>query len=168
MNEEKVLFNATVCYPVRDGKVLLAFKTCKIGANCWNGYGGGIEQGETVAEAALRELREESGLVAREEHLEKIAVVDFHNTKSDGSTFIVKVHFFTVSQWTGEPKETREMITPTWFEIEDLPIDTMMLADAQFVPVALKGKKVIAEAHYGPYQKELIGDVLIQEVENLL
>ena len=116
----------------------------------------------------MRELREESGLVAREEHLEKIAVVDFHNTKSDGSTFIVKVHFFTVSQWTGEPKETREMITPTWFEIEDLPIDTMMLADAQFVPVALKGKKVIAEAHYGPYQKELIGDVLIQEVENLL
>ena len=65
MNEEKVLFNATVCYPVRDGKVLLAFKTCKIGANCWNGYGGGIEQGETLAGAALWEAGAESGTVRR-------------------------------------------------------------------------------------------------------
>lgn len=167
MNEEKVLFNATVCYPVRDGKVLLALKTGKIGAGCWNGYGGGIEDGETVVEAALRELWEESGLVASEEHLEKIAVVDFHNTKTDGSIFIVKVHFFTVSQWGGEPKESREMVTPTWFEMKELPVSKMMPADVKFLPVALSGKKVVALAHYGPYQKELIGEVTIREVETL-
>ena len=166
MNEEKILFNATVCYPVRDGKVLLALKTKKIGAGCLNGYGGGIETGERIAQAAVRELEEESGIVAMEEHLEKIAVVDFYNTKSDGSVFVCRVHFFTVNRWTGEPRETEEMVTPTWFDITDLPTGQMMPADAQFVPVALGGKKIIVEAHYGPFQKELIGEVVIQEVEN--
>lgn len=169
MQEEKVLFKATVCLPVKDGKVLLGMKTRKIGMGCWNGYGGGIEEGENVLECAIRELEEESGLKTRFEDLEKVAIVDFHNEKSDGSIFVSRVHFLLVKDWIGEPKETEDgaMITPTFFDIDNLPYDKMMPADKEFFPLILNGKKVLVESHYTPYQKELKREVKIQEVEEL-
>jgi len=53
------------------------------------------------------------------------------------------------------------------FDINNLPLDQMMPADREFFPLILNGKKIIAHATYGPYQKELIGEVVIQEVEEL-
>ena len=169
MQEEKVLFVATVCLPVKEGKVLLGMKTRKIGMGCWNGYGGGVEDGETIPQSALRELEEESGLKAKIENLEKVAIVDFHNEKSDGSMFVSRVHFFLVKDWKGEPKETEDgaMITPTFFNFTDLPYDKMMPADREFFPYILSGKKVLVESHYTPFQKELKREVKIQEVEEL-
>ena len=166
--EEKVLFKATVCIPVKDGKVLLGMKTRKIGMGCWNGYGGGIEEGETILESAIRELEEESGLKAKIEDLEKVAIVDFHNEKSDGTIFVSRVHFFLVKDWDGEPKETEDgaMITPTFFYIDNLPYDKMMPADKEFFPLILSGKKVLVESHYTPFQKELKREVKIKEVED--
>ena len=165
MEEEKVLLNATLCFLVRNSKVLLGFKTKKIGKDCWNGYGGGIEEGEIPKQSALRELKEETGMVALPESLEKAAIVDFHNTKSDGSTFICRVHVYLVSQWTGEPRKTKEMINPTWFDIKRLP-DKMMPADKQWLPVVLSGKKIIATAKLGPFQKTLLEEVKLQHVDS--
>lgn len=167
MKEEKVLYNATACFLVKDNKILLGLKTKKIGEGCWNGYGGGVEDGENVTEAAMRELKEETkGVVTFPEHLEKIAIVDFHNTKSDGETFVCRVYFYLVRYWRGEAQETEEMIKPTWFEIDNLPFDQMMPADKIWLPVALGGKKIVAKAYYGPFQKKLIGDVEINYVES--
>ncbi|KKQ35963.1 MAG: hypothetical protein US50_C0002G0023 [Candidatus Nomurabacteria bacterium GW2011_GWB1_37_5] len=165
--EEKVLLNATVCLLIKDDDVILGLKTKKIGAGCWNGYGGGIEEGETPIKAAIRELEEEVGVTALPEHLEKMAIVDFHNTKSDGDTFVCRVHFFVVKEWNGEPKETNEMvmITPTTFNKNNLPFNKMMPADREFFPLILNGKKIIAKAKYGPFQKELLENVIIQEVD---
>ncbi len=166
--EEKTLFNATVCFPVKDGKVLLGMKTDKIGAGCWNGYGGGIEEYETIEQAAVRELQEEVGLEVKEKDLEKIAVIDFHNIKTDEVRFVCRVHFFKTSVWNGKPKEVsgEVMVTPTFFNINNLPLGDMMLADRQFVPHILKGKKIEGEAWYGPYQKELL-DIKVSEVTKL-
>ncbi len=165
--EEKVLFKATVCLSIKEGKVLLGMKTRKIGVGCWNGYGGGIEEGETILGCAIRELEEEVGLKAKEEDLEKVAIVDFHNQKSDGTTFVSRVHFFLVKDWEGEPKETEDgaMVTPTFFDINNLPFDKMMPADKEYFPLILKGKKLLVESWYTPYQKELIRKVEIKEVE---
>lgn len=167
--EEKVLFKATVVIPVKDGKVLFGMKTRKIGMGCWNGYGGGIEDGESVVECAIRELEEESGLKAMPDCLEKVAIVDFHNDKSDGSTFVSRVHFFLVKNWEGEPIETEDgaMINHTLFDIEDLPFDKMMPADREFFPLILKGKKLLITSYYSPFQKELKRKVEIREVEFL-
>lgn len=169
MQEEKVLFKATVCLPIKDGRVLLGMKTRKIGMGCWNGYGGGIEDGENVLECAVRELEEESGLKTQQKDLEKVAIVDFHNEKSDGSMFISRVHFFLLKDWEGEPRETEDgaMITPTFFDYDNLPYDKMMPADREFFPFILSGKKVLVESHYTPFQKELKREVKIQEVDEL-
>jgi len=165
MQEEKTLFTATVVFPMRGDNVLLAKKTRKIGAGCWNGYGGGPNEGESLLDAAVRELHEESGLLANPADLKKIAIMDFHNTKSDGSAFVARVHFYTISIFQGEPTETPEMAEPTWFSVQGLPLSEMMPADRVFLPVALNGGKIIGSAHYGPFQKTLLGQVTIEVVE---
>lgn len=164
MEEEKILLSATLCLLVKDNKVLFGFKTKKIGKDCWNGYGGGIEEGETPKQAALRELKEEAGVISSPEHLEKVAVIDFYNNRSDGSFFVCQMHVYLVSQWTGEPRESDEMATPTWFDVRQLPTDKMLLADKEWLPVVLSGKKIRAAAEYGPFQKTLLGKVVIQQV----
>lgn len=164
--EEKVLLEATVCFLHKENEILLAMKTRKIGEGCWNGYGGGVEKGEKVIDAAARELEEESGVSTTPQNLNKIAVVDFHNTKSDDSTFVCRVHFYLVDEWTGSAKETEEMVNPTWFEINNLPLDQMMPADKVWLPIALSGKKIMAKACLGPFQKKLLRDVEIKYIDS--
>lgn len=166
MPEEKTLLEATVCFLVRGDEILLAKKTKKIGAGCWNGYGGGLEPGEDTESAATRELFEESAVSAFPSDLEKAAVIDFHNTKSDGSTFVCRVHFFIVSRWTGVPRETGEMAEPTWFKRSDPPLSEMMPADKIFVPLVLAGKKIVGIVHYGPFQKVLLQEPMFTEVSS--
>jgi 8-oxo-dGTP pyrophosphatase MutT (NUDIX family) len=173
MNEEKVLLNATVCLLVKEDEVLLGLKMKKIGAGFRNGYGGGIDEGESIKQSAIRELEEETGkkngnvfITTSPEHLEKVAIIDFKNTKSDGSSFICKVHFFIIREWKGEAVDTDEMTDPKFFNFDNLPLDQMMLADSQYFPLILKGKKILAKAKYGPYQKELLGPVIIEEVSS--
>ncbi len=168
MYGEKTLLNATLCYLIKGSEVLLSVKTKNIGKGCWNGYGGGIEPGETPEKAALRELKEEVGVIASPDCLEKVAVVDFCNTKSDGSSFNCKVHVYLVSQWMGEPRMSDEMINPTWFDKEHLPLDEMLLADREWLPLVLSGKKIKAAAQYGPFQKTLLGKTEIQLVDSLV
>ena len=50
---------------LRDGRVLLAQRVKPPGAGRFSLPGGLVEPGETLAEAALRELAEETGVVAR-------------------------------------------------------------------------------------------------------
>ena len=43
--------------------VLLGMKKRGFGVGKWNGFGGKLEPGETVVEAAAREVREECGYI---------------------------------------------------------------------------------------------------------
>jgi len=165
--EEKKLLEATLGFLVRDGNVWLAKKTKKIGAGCWNGYGGGVEPiDKNLIESLKRELEEECGVQISEKATEKVAIIDFHNTLSSGEVFVCKVHIFLIREWEGIPKESDEMATPTKFKIDNLPISEMMPADKEWAPLVLSGKKIIAEYHYGPFQKELIRAGRIEIVKN--
>lgn len=164
--EEKTLFEATVVFPIReDGQVLLAKKTMKIGAGCWNGYGGGREGNEPLTKTAIRELEEECGLRAREEDLEKIGLLRSYKHKSTGEVVFGEVHFYTAKNCQGEPRATEEMATPTWFSPAALPLAELMPADKLWIPDALAGKKLIVIVHYSPFQKELLQPVDVQEVQ---
>jgi 8-oxo-dGTP pyrophosphatase MutT (NUDIX family) len=166
MQEEKILLNATLCFPIRDGKVLLGLKAKKIGQGRLNGYGGGIDGEETPEQSALRELFEEAKMKASPNSFKKVAIVDFYNTNSDGFSFTCRVHVYFVYQWEGEPQETEEMLEPTWYEKNALPLDGMMLADREWLPIVLAGKKIIAEARYGPFQKTLLEKVKLRYVDS--
>lgn len=159
---EKTLAKATLVFLLKGDNVLLAIKARHIGEGKWNGYGGGIEDDETVRECVSRELEDESGLVTDPTKLVKMAVINFHNTKSDGEQFTCRVHIFFAYEWRGEVKETEEMLTPTWFPINNLPLDNLMPADPDWLPLVLAGQKIIGEAFYSEGQKEKIAPTIIR------
>lgn len=171
MEIRKGFYEGTLCYLVRqNGKtreVLLAKKARKIGVGLWNGYGGGQEEGESLEEAAVRELFAESGgVVVNPADLEKVAVIDFHNMTDSGEMNVTRVHVYLASRFTGEPGKTEEMLEPTWFPIDALPLKELMPADPFWFPRILAHEKFYAKALYGKNQKELLAPVEIREVES--
>jgi ADP-ribose pyrophosphatase YjhB (NUDIX family) len=163
---EKVMGTGTLCYLRRGREILLAWKTRNIGMGCLNGYGGGTENEETYEEGVLREVLEESGVVGLPKHLNKIAVIYFHNQKRDGTMFICEIHAYELTQWEGEITGTEEMVNPTWFALDELPIEHMMPGDPDWLIPALHGEKIVAHVYYGPFQKELLRASSIEKVDH--
>ncbi len=167
MQEEKVLLHATLCFPVTNTHVLLGVKKEKIGADCRNGLGGGIEFGETALECIVREVGEEGLVRTRARDYEKVAVIDFTNHMSDGGIFVCRVHIYLLHRWDGEFQATKEWSDPRWFARQNPPLDEMMLADRIWLPPVMAGKKLYAQASYGPFQKTLLGEVKIRYLDAL-
>jgi len=137
--------SATICI-IRDGsRILLGMKKEGLGAGKWNGFGGKVEQGETVEQGALRELKEEAGLVA--EIMKKHAELTFkfpHKPEWDQV-----VHVFVSDNWSGVPTESEEM-RPEWFSADNLPYKQMWISDAHWLPPVLEGKFVRATFVWAP------------------
>ena len=146
--EEKIIL-ANVNFLMEGDNVWLAKKTRRIGIGLLNGYGGGVETYEkSIIDSSIREIREECGIETQTENFEKVAIIDFHDTKDDGSILIIRVYAYIVRGWKGIPKETEEMADPKPYNKNNLPLDQMMGADKKWVPLVMQGKKVIATFYY--------------------
>jgi 8-oxo-dGTP diphosphatase len=67
MKDKRALFPVGVnIFVVRDGKLLLGKRKNVYGNGEWGLPGGHLESGETMVQAAARELDEETGLFARD------------------------------------------------------------------------------------------------------
>ncbi len=79
---------------------------------------GHLEEGETLRQTALRELKEETGLIASEDHLELVEFL--HRMSSDRAYLDI---FFRVTQWNGEPviMEPSKCDDIGWFPLGTLP-----------------------------------------------
>ncbi len=139
------LRQVTLCFLVRPGELLLAMKKRGFGVGKWNGYGGKVQPGETLEQAMLRELQEESGVTAAAPDLEKVAVLQFY-FKHDAS-FNQEVHVYLLRRWQGEPVESEEM-KPQWFALGDVPYADMWVDDPLWLPQVLQGKKLEAEFYF--------------------
>ncbi|KAL2644834.1 hypothetical protein R1flu_012421 [Riccia fluitans] len=118
-----------------EGKVLLGMKKRGFGKGYYNGFGGKVEKGESIEEAAARELEEESGLTATD--MEKRGILTFH---FDNDPVLWEVHVYYVTDFLGDPCETEEM-APAWFPVADIPYDRMWSDDSIWYPLLLTGQQ---------------------------
>ncbi|XP_017558701.1 7,8-dihydro-8-oxoguanine triphosphatase [Pygocentrus nattereri] len=149
----------TLVLVVQPERVLLGMKKRGFGAGKWNGFGGKVQSGETIEQAARRELLEESGLTV--DILQKIGNITFEFI---GETELMDVHIFRADTYTGEPTESEEM-RPQWFDIDKIPFSQMWADDVLWFPLMLQKKKFLG---YFKFQgHDVIVEHKLDEVQEL-
>jgi 8-oxo-dGTP pyrophosphatase MutT (NUDIX family) len=139
----------TLVYCLKGDSVLFGMKKRGFGAEKLNGYGGKVENGETIEEAAVRELYEEAKIQAAPSDLEKVAIIDFYfDDLPEDKNWNQTVHVYFLKKWKGEPKETEEM-RPEWYARDSLPMQKMWIDDPYWLPGVLAGKKLKASFTFG-------------------
>lgn len=118
----------------REGEVLLGLKKRGFAEGRWNGFGGKVEEGETIEDAAKRELQEEAGVEAKA--LKKVGVLDF---AFENEPKELEVHVFKVIDFIGDPVESEEM-KPQWFKFSEVPFSQMWSDDPLWFPYLLDDK----------------------------
>jgi 8-oxo-dGTP diphosphatase len=120
-------------------EVLLGLKKTGFGLGKWVGLGGHIEEGEKPEAAAVREVREESGLVVPADSLQHMASIEFRFPVRPAWDQTAEV--FVTSVFQGQPEDSDE-VAPKWFAERELPLE-MMWDDAQYwLPLVLAGEHV--------------------------
>ena len=133
----------TLAYLLKEDSLCLAMKKRGFGEGNWNGFGGKVEEGESIKKGVIREIMEESGVVVTESDLDKVAIVEFFF--KDGKH--LEVHTFFVRTWKGEPHETEEM-RPDWFSYADIPYKKMWADDEYWMPRAFAGEKLLGKVWF--------------------
>ena len=140
--------DATLCLLVQESpskEILLGMKKARFGANKYNGFGGKVEDGETIAEATVRETREEAGVDVRVEDLEQVGHLTFLFPYKPEWEQVV--HVYMARRWQGTPQESEEM-APAWFAVDKIPYDQMWDDDIYWMPRVLAGERVRATFVY--------------------
>ena len=131
--------HATICIIKEGNKILLGMKKTGFGSGKYNGFGGKVEENETVEQAAIRELQEESGITTN--NVKKHAELTFKFPHKEEWNQIV--HVFIAQDWSGTPIETDEM-SPEWFDMDKIPYSQMWVDDQHWLPHVLAEKIVNA------------------------
>jgi len=122
MTSIKVVNAAVAVLRAADGKVLLAKRPeGKPWAGWWEFPGGKIEDGETAFEALQRELHEELGT-------EAVVAYPWITRTFDYPDKTVKLHFFTIPQWTTEPHGKEGQLL-SWELPDQLTVSPMLPAN---------------------------------------
>jgi ADP-ribose pyrophosphatase YjhB (NUDIX family) len=117
LGHQKIILNCAGAVIVRDGKILFQRRTDN---GKWGLIGGLVEMNETYEEAALREIREETGLAVKLDSFLGI----FHNHDmvwSNGDAAHVISAMFTASIVSGEPRIDEESYELRFFGKEEMP-----------------------------------------------
>jgi ADP-ribose pyrophosphatase YjhB (NUDIX family) len=102
---------------VTPGGLLLHHRDDKPGIahpDCWAGFGGAVENGETVREAVLREVREETGLVIED----PVFLADAVDHEGDGRLVTL---FYVVGDYRPQDIDLQEGAGVAIQRVTDLP-----------------------------------------------
>ncbi len=110
-----VTLGARVAVLDGEGSVMLVRHTYSQG---WILPGGGVEKGETLAAAALREIREEAGIIGEDPILHGMFSNDLVFRGDHVACFVVRK--FTRVAWT----PNYEIAAAQFFPVSDLPEET--------------------------------------------
>lgn len=142
----------TLCFLEDDNRICLAMKKRGFGVGKWCGIGGKVQEGESIKEAAVRELKEEIGVDTHNQHLEEVGNIKFYfNEKPDWNQHM---HIFFIKNWQGEPQETEEM-APQWYDKNEIPYEKMWVDGIHWLPKVLNGKKIEADFYFAKDGDEL-------------
>lgn len=123
------LINTVVCHLKKDNCYLLMYRNKKehdINHNKWIGVGGKVEPGETIDEAAIREVKEETGY-------------DVHSLKCAGEVLFIDddlymmMYVYEIEDFSGEQIECNEGEL-RWIPIKDIYNYPMWEGDKAFLP----------------------------------
>ncbi|WP_316978165.1 NUDIX hydrolase [Shumkonia mesophila] len=110
---------ATIAAIVHEGRVLLVRRANPPDQGRWGYPGGRIEPGEGIAEAAVRELAEETGLVG--EALDIFSAVDVIDRDPAGG---LRYHYVLVAvlcRWkAGTPRAGDDALEVGWFSPDEI------------------------------------------------
>lgn len=113
--ENKFLVGANIIVE-RDGKILFGLRKSGFSEGNWGLPGGHVEIGESLANAAARELFEETGMTA-----ERFVFVNLVNRPNEGAHYVLTT--FAAHNVIGEPKlcEPDRCEEWRWFDFLDIP-----------------------------------------------
>ena len=149
---------ATCVYLVRfPREVLMADQQAKIVGT--KGYGGKITLGQTATQNVIEEtwqetggvpeLRinkdEEGGIKISMDGLHHMGIIEFYNGTEGEVPFgepSFVVHFFICSTFSGKTIDTIEMQNHQWYQIDNLPIEKMIVGDELIIKPILSGQTV--------------------------
>ncbi|WP_158969893.1 NUDIX hydrolase [Chachezhania sediminis] len=119
--------SATIAAVIRDNQVLLVRRANPPDAGRWGFPGGKIDQGETLFDAAARELAEETGVTAKP--LRVFTAVDAFDHDDAGT---LRRHFILIAvllRWTaGEPVAGDDALEARWFDLGALNDPSLALS----------------------------------------
>jgi ADP-ribose pyrophosphatase YjhB (NUDIX family) len=105
---------------VRDGEFLAVRRARPPMQGLFTLPGGGVEAGESLAEAVCREVREETGLIT-----EAVALAGYREVITRDDAGRVQRHFVILSfaaRWVaGEPRLNEELLEARWMRPAGLP-----------------------------------------------
>ncbi len=101
---------------VKDGKILLGLRKSPHGNGTWSFPGGHLEMGEEPKDAAIRELKEETGIVINELIFSGLT----NDVFPDGKHYIT---IFFIAKTKDEPQvaEPDKNVDWTWFDPGEFP-----------------------------------------------
>jgi 8-oxo-dGTP diphosphatase len=115
---------AVLAVLLRGDEVLLVRRRNPPNQGAWGYPGGRIEPGEPLATAALRELKEETGVEA--EFLQVLTALDSIGDETGGEEADAAWHYVLVAclcRWTaGEPLAADDALEAAWFPVADLAL----------------------------------------------
>ncbi|OGU85292.1 MAG: DNA mismatch repair protein MutT [Ignavibacteria bacterium RBG_16_35_7] len=138
---------ATLCYVInkKNDCTLMIHRTKKINdyhLGKWNGLGGKFESGESPEECAIREIKEESGLVVKNITMKGIITFPMFDGIEDWYVFL-----FVANEFSGELIDSNEG-NLKWIQNKKLTEINLWEGDKIFIPWLFKDKFFSAKFNY--------------------